>query len=76
MAVDTDQAYQETVKAAANMLCQMKQRYYHLAIEFLFIKKWHDDLAILDVGEVMNVSRYHLLEYMVFDTDIYERVEK
>ena len=68
MTVNTDQKYQETVEAAANMLFQLKQ------MDQLNIG--HNNMAIPDVEEVSHVSGYPLLKYMGFDTDISDEVEK
>ena len=68
MTVDTDQKYQEKFEAAANMIYQMKQRDQ--------LNKGHGDMPIPDVEEVLNVSSYPLLEYIGFDTDIYDGVAK
>ena len=51
--VDIDQQYQEKVEAAANMLCQMKQRDH--------TNKGHDEMDIPAVEEVLNVSSYPLI---------------
>ena len=68
MTVDTNQKYQEKVETAANMLCQLKQRDQ--------LNKGHGDMDIPAVEEVLNVSSYPLLEYVGFDTDIYDGVAK
>ena len=78
MTVETDQTYQETVEETANMLCRMKQRDDHLVILFLVfhINKWYNDMSLPNLGEVTNVYRYHLLEYIGFGTGIYDRDKK
>ena len=43
MTVDTDQKHQESFEAAANMLCQMKQRYE--------LNKGHGKMDISDMGD-------------------------
>ena len=50
------------------MLCKLKHRYN--------LNKGHDDMATLNVGNVLNVSNYPLLESIGFDTDIYYGVAK
>ena len=67
MNVDTDQKYPEKVEAAANIICQLKQRDN--------LNKGHDKMSIQDVEEVSHVYRFPMLEYMSFDTDISDRVE-
>ena len=54
MTVETDQKYQEKVEAAANIIFQLKQRYYRLAIAVIIfqIKKGHDEMATPYVEEV------------------------
>ena len=53
MTVDTDQKYQETVEAAAYMLCQPKQRDQP--------NKGHGDTYVPAVEDVLHVSSYTLL---------------
>ena len=56
----------------------MKQRYDRLAISIILcqINKWHDNLYIPDVEEVVRVTSYPPLESMGFDTDISDGVSK
>ena len=68
MTVDIYQKHQETVEAAANMLCKLKQRYQ--------LNKGHGDMVITYVEEVSHGSSYLLLEYMSFDSDISKGVAK
>ena len=55
MTVETDQKYQETVEAAANILCQMKQTDDLMAISIILchIKKGHEYLDIPYGEEVL-----------------------
>ena len=53
MNVDTDQKYQEKLEAAANRLCQTKQRDQ--------INKGHRNVDIPSVEEVLHVSSFPLL---------------
>ena len=78
MTVETYQQYQETVEAAVNMLCQLKQRTDQLAIDIILcqLNKWYDEMDIPYVEEVAHVSRYPLLESMNFDTGISGLVTK
>ena len=66
--VDTDQKYQEKVEAAANMLCQLKQRDK--------ANKGHDEQATPAVEEFLHMSSYPLLESMGFDDYIYDGAAK
>ena len=68
MTVGTYQKYQEKVEADANMLCQLKQRDH--------INKLHDKMAVLDAEEVSHVSSYPLIQFMGFDTYIYDGIKK
>ena len=68
MIVDTDQKYQEKVESAANMVCQLKQIYQ--------LSKGRDEMDIPPLEEVLNVSKYPMLEYMGFDTNISDGVAK
>ena len=63
-----DQKHQENVLAAANMICQMKQRY--------MLNKRHDKMDEPAVEEFPHVSIYPILEYMGVDTDISDGVSK
>ena len=60
--MDTGQKYQEKVEAAANMLCQLKQRDQ--------LNKGHEDMDVPAVEEFLNVPIYPLIESMGFDTGI------
>ena len=53
MTVDTDQKTQEKFKAAAKIMCQLKQRDHP--------NKGNDDMAIPDVDEVLHMSSYPIL---------------
>ena len=53
MTVDTDKNPQEKVKAAAKIMCQLKQRDH--------LNKGNDDMAIPDVEEVLHMSSYPML---------------
>ena len=66
--VDTDQKYQEKVEASTNMLCKLKK------IDHL--NRFHNNMDVPDVEEVLHVSSYPLLESMGFDTDISDGVTK
>ena len=68
MTVDTDQKYQEKVEAAANMICQPKQRYH--------LNKRNKKMAIPDVEECFHVSSYPMLESTGLNTDVSYRVAK
>ena len=68
MTVDRDQKHQEIFKAAAIMLCQLKQRYK--------LNKRHDKMDRPAPIEVLHVSIYPMLEYMGVDTDISDGVSK
>ena len=76
--IATDQKHQKTFEAAANMICQLKQRgdRMDVAIIICCLKKGHDELSIPDEEEVAHVSSYPLIEYMGFDTDISCGVKK
>ena len=54
MNVDTDQKYPEKVEAAANIICQLKQRDN--------LNKGHDKMSIQDVEEFSHVYRFPMLE--------------
>ena len=68
MTVDTDQKYQENVKTAANIFCQLKQGDQ--------LNKGHAEMAIPSVGKVLHVSSYPLIESMSFDTAVSGGVAK
>ena len=68
MTVDTDQKYQGKGEAAANMLCQPKQRYQ--------LNIGHAGIDIPAAEEFSQVSGYPLVEYMGFGTDISDGVAK
>ena len=60
MTVEIYQQYQETVEAAANIICQLKQRDDQMDIYIIIfrLKKGNDNLAIPAVYEVSHVSSY------------------
>ena len=74
MNVETNQQYQETVELYANVIFQLKQRYDKLSIYIVLcqIKKLRNDMDLPDVEDLVHVSSYPILEYMGFDTGIYD----
>ena len=59
------------------MLCKPKKRDDRTAIVIILchIKKWHAELDIPAVEEVVHVSSYPMMESMGFDTGIYDGFE-
>ena len=78
MNVETNQQYQETVELYANVIFQLKQRYDKLSIYIVLcqIKKLRNDMDLPDVEDLVHVSSYPILEYMGFDTGIYDGFAK